>query len=108
MKYNTDVADIQDIFRIIQSIPSPKAESFKMQLAEVGKERIDEIIDPELTIDRALHTYFQKGYIREWINQRLQAIQVRKELTGTWKDHGVKEGMEYLSLLMKFLKHGQI
>lgn len=80
-KYNTDVADIQGIFRIIQSIPSPKAEPFKMWLAEVGKERIDEIIDPELTIERALETYANKGYSREWINQRLQAIQVRKELT---------------------------
>ena len=91
----TDVADMQGIFRIIQSIPSPKAEPFKMWLAEVGKERIDEIIDPELTIDRALQTYLQKGYSREWVNQRLQAIQVRKELTDAWKDHGVKEGMEY-------------
>ncbi|MDI9454780.1 MAG: Bro-N domain-containing protein, partial [Spirochaetota bacterium] len=80
-KYNTDVADMQGIFRIIQSIPSPKAEPFKMWLAEVGKERIDEIVDPERTIDRALQTYLRKGYSREWINQRLQAIQVRKELT---------------------------
>ena len=79
----TDVANMQGIFRIIQSVPSPKAEPFKMWLAEVGKERIDEIIDPELTIDRALETYAQKGYSREWINQRLQAIQVRKELTDT-------------------------
>ena len=94
-KYKTDVADIQGIFRIIQSIPSPKAEPFKMWLAEVGKERVDEIIDPELTIDRALQTYLQKGYSREWINQRLQAIQVRKELTDAWQDHGVKEGREY-------------
>ena len=79
-----DVADMQGIFRIIQSVPSPKAEPFKMRLAEVGKERIDEIIDPELTIDRALEGYARKGYSREWINQRLQAIQVRKELTDTW------------------------
>ena len=77
----TDVADMQGLFRIIQSIPSPKAEPFKMWLAEVGKERVDETIDPELTIDRALETYLKKGYTREWINQRLQAIQVRKELT---------------------------
>lgn len=91
----TDVANMQGIFRIIQSIPSPKAEPFKMWLAEVGKERIDEIIDPELTFDRALQTYLQKGYSREWINQRLQAIQVRKELTDAWQDHGVKEGAEY-------------
>lgn len=79
--YKTDVTDMQGLFRIIQSIPSPKAEPFKMWLAEVGKERVDETIDPELTIDRALETYLKKGYTREWINQRLQAIQVRKELT---------------------------
>ena len=79
-KYQTDAADMQGIFRVIQSIPSPKAEPFKMWLAQVGKERVDEIIDPELTIDRALQTYLQKGYPREWINQRLQVIQVRKEL----------------------------
>lgn len=85
----TDVANMQGIFRIIQSIPSPKAEPFKMWLAEVGKDRVDEIIDPELTIDRALETYLEKGYSREWINQRLQAIQVRKELTDSWQDHGV-------------------
>lgn len=103
-KYNTDVADIQGIFRIIQSIPSPKAEPFKMWLAEVGKERIDEIIDPELTIDRALQTYLQKGYSREWINQRLQAIQVRKELTDTWQEHGVKEGLEYAILTNEISK----
>lgn len=96
----TDVADMQGIFRIIQSIPSPKAEPFKMWLAEVGKERIDEIIDPEITIDRALETYLKKGYSREWINQRLQAIQVRKELTDTCQDHGVKaKNMQFL--LMK-------
>ncbi len=77
----TDVADLKGVFRIIQSIPSPKAEPFKMWLAEVGKERVDEIVDPELTIDRALETYVKKGYSREWINQRLQAINVRKELT---------------------------
>ena len=101
---STDVADIQGIFRIIQSIPSPKAEPFKMWLAEVGKERIDEIIDPELTIDRALATYLQKGYTREWINQRLQAIQVRKELTDAWQDRGVKEGREYTILTNKITK----
>lgn len=88
----TDVADMQGLFRIIQSIPSPKAEPFKMWLAEVGKERVDETIDPELTIDRALETYLKKGYTREWINQRLQAIQVRKELTDSWQDHGVTDG----------------
>ena len=100
----TDVADMQGIFRIIQSIPSPKAEPFKLWLAEVGKERIDEIIDPELTIDRALETYLKKGYSREWINQRLQAIQVRKELTDTWQDHGVKEGREYAILTNEITK----
>lgn len=100
----TDVADMQGIFRIIQSIPSPKAEPFKMWLAEVGKERVDEIIDPELTIDRALQTYLQKGYSREWINQRLQAIQVRKELTDTWQDHGVTEGIEYAILTNEITK----
>ena len=94
----TDVADMQGIFRIIQSIPSPKAEPFKLWLAEVGKERIDEIIDPELTIDRALETYLKKGYTREWINQRLQAIQVRKELTDAWDDHGIEKGIEYAIL----------
>ena len=100
----TDVADMQGIFRIIQSVPSPKAEPFKMWLAEVGKERIDEIIDPELTIDRALNTYLKKGYSREWINQRLQAIQVRKELTDTWQEHGVKAGKEYAILTNEISK----
>lgn len=100
----TDVADMQGIFRIIQSVPSPKAEPFKMWLAKVGKERIDEIIDPELTIDRALNTYLKKGYSREWINQRLQAIQVRKELTDTWQDHGVKAGKEYAILTNEISK----
>ena len=100
----TDVADMQGIFRIIQSVPSPKAEPFKMWLAEVGKERIDEIIDPELTIDRALESYACKGYSREWINQRLQAIQVRKELTDTWQDHGVKAGNEYAILTNEISK----
>ena len=100
----TDVADMQGIFRIIQSVPSPKAEPFKMWLAEVGKERIDEIINPELTIDRALEGYARKGYSREWINQRLQAIQVRKELTDTWQDHGVKAGNEYAILTNEISK----
>ena len=102
--YKTDVADMQGIFRIIQSVPSPKAEPFKMWLAEVGKERIDEIIDPELTIDRALEGYARKGYSREWINQRLQAIQVCKELTDTWQDHGVKAGNEYAILTNEISK----
>lgn len=102
--YKTDVADMQGIFRIIQSVPSPKAEPFKMWLAEVGKERIDEIIDPELTIDRALEGYARKGYSQEWINQRLQAIQVRKELIDTWQDHGVKAGNEYAVLTNEISK----
>ena len=102
--YKTDATDMQGIFRIIQSIPSPKAEPFKLWLAQVGKERIDEIIDPELTIDRALETYLKKGYTREWINQRLQAIQVRKELTDTWLDHGVKEGREFAILTNEISK----
>lgn len=80
-RYNTDVADTEQRLRIIQSIPSPKAEPFKLWLAQVGRERIEETIDPELTIERALETYLKKGYTREWINQWLQAIQVRKELT---------------------------
>lgn len=100
----TDVADMQGLFRIIQSIPSPKAEPFKMWLAEVGKERVDETIDPELTIDRALETYLKKGYTREWINQRLQAIQVRKELIDSWQDHGVTEGKEYAILTNEISK----
>ena len=102
--YKTDVADMQGLFRIIQSIPSPKAEPFKMWLAEVGKERVDETIDPELTIDRALETYLKKGYTREWINQRLQAIQVRKELIDSWQDHGVTEGKEYAILTNEISK----
>ena len=100
----SDVADMQGIFRIIQSVPSPKAEPFKMWLAEVGKERLDEIVDPELTIERALETYLRKGYSREWINQRLQAIQVRKELTDAWQDHGIKEGTEYAILTNEISK----
>ena len=94
----TDVANTEQLLRIIQSIPSPKAEPFKMWLARVGSERIDETIDPELTIERALVTYLKKGYTREWINQRLQAIQVRKELTDEWDDRGVKQGLEYAIL----------
>ena len=94
----TDVATTEQLFRIIQSIPSPKAEPFKLWLAEVGRERIEETIDPELTIDRALETYLRKGYSREWINQRLQAIQVRKELTDEWQDRGVQKGVEYAIL----------
>lgn len=94
----TDVANTEQLLRIIQSIPSPKAEPFKQWLAQVGRERIEETIDPELTIDRALETYLKKGYTREWINQRLQAIQVRKELTDERKDRGVKQGKEFAIL----------
>ena len=94
----TDVATTEQLLRIIQSIPSPKAEPFKLWLAEVGRERIEETIDPEQAIDRALETYLKKGYTREWINQRLQAIQVRKELTDEWQDRGVKKGVEYAIL----------
>ena len=94
----TDVATTEQLLRIIQSIPSPKAEPFKLWLAEVGRERIEETIDPELIIDRALETYLKKGYSREWINQRLQAIQVRKELTDEWQDRGVQKGVEFAIL----------
>ena len=94
----TDVADTEQLLRIIQSIPSPKAEPFKLWLAQVGRERIEETIDPELTIERALVTYLKKGYTREWINQRLQAIQVRKELTDEWDARGVQKGVEYAIL----------
>ena len=94
----TDVADTEQLLRIIQSIPSPKAEPFKLWLAQVGRERIEETIDPELTIERALETYLKKGYTREWINQRLQAIQVRKELTDEWDVRGVQKGVEYAIL----------
>ena len=94
----TDVAATEQLLSIIQSIPSPKAEPFKLWLAEVGRERIEETIDPEQAIDRALETYLKKGYTREWINQRIQAIQVRKELTDEWQDRGVKKGIEYAIL----------
>ncbi len=94
----TDVANTEQLLRIIQSIPSPKAEPFKLWLAQIGRERIDETIDPEKTIDRALETYLKKGYSREWINQRLQSIQVRKELTDEWKERGVKKGNEFAIL----------
>jgi hypothetical protein len=94
----TDVANTEQLLRLIQSIPSPKAEPFKLWLARVGSERIDETIDPELTIDRALETYLRKGYSPEWVNQRLQAIQVRKELTDEWDTRGVRKGAEYAIL----------
>ena len=100
----TDVADTEQLLRIIQSIPSPKAEPFKLWLAQVGRERIEETIDPELTIDRALETYLKKGYSREWINQRLQSIQVRKELTDEWDARGVQKGVEYAILTDEITK----
>lgn len=100
----TDVANTEQLLRIIQSIPSKKAEPFKLWLAEVGKDRIEETIDPELTIDRALETYAKKGYSKEWINQRLQAIQVRKELTDEWQNKGVKKGIEFAVLTDEITK----
>jgi hypothetical protein len=96
--YNTDVADTKGVLRIIQSVPSPKAEPFKVWLAKVGAERIDETIDPELAIDRAFATYLKKWYSKEWINQRILSLQVRKELTSEWDERGVKEGKEYAML----------
>lgn len=97
-RYNTDVANTEQLLRIIQSIPSKKAEPFKMWLAQVGRERIEETIDPELTIDRALETYSKLGYDADWINQRLQTIRARKELTDQWKSHGVEQGREFAIL----------
>ncbi len=94
----TDVADTDQLLRLIQSIPSPKAEPFKMWLAKVGSERIDEIEDPELAFERAMETYLKKGYSREWINQRLKSIEIRKELTDEWDNRGVKKGLEYAIL----------
>lgn len=94
-RYKTDVANTEQLLRIIQSIPSPKAEPFKAWLAMVGKERIEETIDPEQAIDRALDTYLKKGYSEEWIHQRLLAIRIRNELTDEWKKRGVQKGKEY-------------
>ena len=94
----TDVANTEQLLRLIQSIPSKKAEPFKMWLAQLGRERIEETIDPELTIDRALETYAKLGYDADWINQRLQTIRARKELTDQWKMHGVQQGIEYAIL----------
>ena len=96
--YKTDVADTEQLLRLIQSIPSPKAEPFKLWLAKVGSERLDEIDDPELAFDRAMETYLAKGYSKEWINQRLKSIEVRKELTDEWQERGVKKGLEYAVL----------
>jgi hypothetical protein len=96
--YKTDVADTEQLFRLIQSIPSPKAEPFKLWLAQIASERLDEIQDPELTIDRALDQYLQLGYSENWINQRLKSIEIRKELTDEWKSRGLKEGQQFATL----------
>jgi hypothetical protein len=94
----TDVADTEQLFRLIQSIPSPKAEPFKLWLAQIASERLDEMQDPELTIDRALEQYLELGYSENWINQRLKSIEIRKELTDEWMIIGVKEGMQFATL----------
>ena len=104
--YNTDVADTEQIFRLIQSIPSPKAEPFKLWIAKVARERIDEIEDPEIGIDRLMETYLKKGYSKEWINQRLKSIEIRKELTDEWESKGVKKGQEFAILTDELLRHG--
>ncbi len=96
--YKTDVADTEQLFRLIQSIPSPKAEPFKLWLAQVGSERLDEMQDPELSIDRALEQYLKLGYSENWINQRLKSIEIRKELTDEWKTMGLKEGQQFATL----------
>ena len=96
--YKTDVADTEQLFRLIQSIPSPKAEPFKLWLAQIASERLDEVQDPELTIDRALEQYLQLGYSESWINQRLKSIEIRKELTDEWKNRGLKEGQQFATL----------
>lgn len=100
----TDVADTEQLFRLIQSIPSPKAEPFKLWIAQVARERIDEIEDPEIGIDRLMDTYLKKGYTKEWINQRLKSIEVRKELTDEWENRGVKKGQEYAILTDEITK----
>ena len=94
----TDVADTEQLFRLIQSIPSPKAEPFKLWLAQIASERLDEMQDPELSIDRALEQYLKLGYSESWINQRLKSIEIRKELTDEWKNRGLKEGQQFATL----------
>jgi hypothetical protein len=96
--YKTDVADTEQIFRLIQSIPSPKAEPFKLWLAQIASERLDEMQDPEITIDRALEQYLKLGYSENWINQRLKSIEIRKELTDEWRKRGLKEGTQFATL----------
>ena len=103
-KYSTDCTDTEGLLRIIQSIPSPKAEPFKLWLAKVGYERIEETEDPELAFDRAMKTYLKKGYSKEWINQRLKSIEVRKELTDEWQTRGMKEGLDYAILTNEITK----
>jgi len=100
----TDVADTEQLFRLIQSVPSPNAEPFKLWIAKVARERIDEIEDPEIGIDRLMETYLKKGYSKEWINQRLKSIEVRKELTDEWDERGVKKGQEYAILTDEITK----
>ena len=102
--YKTDVADTEQLIRLIQSVPSPKAESFKLWIAKVARERIDEIADPEIGIDRLMETYLKKGYTKDWINQRLKSIEVRKELTDEWDERGVKKGGEYAILTDEITK----
>jgi len=102
--YNTDVADTEQLFRLIQSVPSPKAEPFKLWLAKVARERIDEIEDPEIGIDRLMETYLKKGYSKEWINQRIKTIEVRKDLTDEWEKRGVSKGQEYAILTDEITK----
>jgi SOS response regulatory protein OraA/RecX len=102
--YNTDVADTEQLFRLIQSVPSPKAEPFKLWLAKVARERIDEIEDPEIGIDRLMETYLKKGYSKEWINQRLKSIEIRKDLTDEWEKRGVSKGQEYAILTDEITK----
>lgn len=96
--YSTDVADTEQLFRLIQSIPSPRAEPFKLWLAQIASERLDEMQDPELSIDRALERYLQLGYSENWINQRLKSIEIRKELTDEWKKRGLREGIQFATL----------
>jgi hypothetical protein len=103
-KYLTDVASTETILRLIQSIPSPKAEPFKLWLAKVGYERIEETEDPELAIDRAMETYLKKGYSKEWINQRLKTIEIRKDLTDEWQERGVKKGLDFAILTNEITK----
>ncbi|TKC12125.1 hypothetical protein FA048_00460 [Pedobacter polaris] len=102
--YKTDVADTEQLFRLIQSVPSPKAEPFKLWIAKVARERIDEIEDPEIGIDRLMETYLKKGYSKEWVNQRLKSIEVRNDLTNEWEARGVKKGLEYAILTDEITK----